>query len=80
MLTDIEYLGKDVFIYIMSITTALAVAGLAASIIRYMAAEDPREAAEYKDQGKQVILGWIIINILGAVITTALDLVSQISY
>lgn len=79
-ITDINSKAlSDVYGYVLGISTSLAVLSLAICIVRYMSSGNPDEAAQYKDDGKQVIIAWIIINILGAIISTALGLVSDLS-
>lgn len=70
---------ESIYGYVIGISSALAVVALAVCAIRYMAAGDARTASQIMDDGKQVIAAWILLNLLGLIISTALSLISGIS-
>lgn len=66
--------------YIVGISSSMAVAALALCIVRYMASTDVREATQFKDDAKQVIAAWILLNLVGLIISLAMNLVTGIDY
>lgn len=64
----------NLYIWILGISSGLAVVLIAFRILQYMAASDPQAAKMAKDNIKRVIVAWICINLLGALATVISDL------
>lgn len=69
---------SEVFGYIIGISSSLAILALAVCAIRYMTADDTQSLAQVKQDVKNVLIAWILINMVGAIINTAIFLISNI--
>lgn len=74
--SQINKMLENLYGWILSISTGIAVVMLAWHIIKYMLAADPQEARESRNSIKRVIIAWVAVNLIGALATVVSDLTS----